>query len=105
MTIRCPSCRKPVSPDDSERCPRCDCELAILGQILHAAHDSLQLALLGLREGRDKDAHEFAYEAWALRHTREAAAAGLLAAVALRDPIEISRWLRRRRQLPERPLR
>jgi hypothetical protein len=101
MTIYCPSCGKPVSPDVTERCPRCGCEVAILGQIIHAAHDSLQLALLALREGRDRDAHDFAYEAWALRHTLETAAAGLLAAVALREPVEISRWLRRKRRLLE----
>ena len=101
MTIYCPSCGKPVSPDSTERCPRCGCEVAILGQIIHAAHDSLQLALLALREGRDRDAHDFAYEAWALRHTLETAAAGLLAAVALREPVEISRWLRRKRRLLE----
>ena len=101
MNAACPSCGKPVSPDVSETCPRCGCEVAILGLILISAHDSLQLALLALQEGRDKDAHDFAYEAWALRHTTETAAAGLLAAIALRDPIEISRWIRRRRRLLE----
>ncbi len=101
MTIHCPSCGKPVVPETNERCPRCGCEVAILGRILHAAHDSLQLALLALREGRDRDAHDFAYEAWALRHTLETAAAGLLASVGLRDPVEISRWLRRKHRLLE----
>lgn len=101
MTIYCPSCGKPVSPTEREHCPRCGCEVAILGQIILAAHDSLQLALLALREGRDRDAHDFAYEAWALRHTLETAAAGLLAAVALKEPVEIARWLRRKRRLLE----
>lgn len=101
MTIYCPSCNKPVSPDIHDRCVRCGCEVAMCGQILLAARDSLQLALLALREGRDRDAQDFAYEAWALRHTTETAAAGLLAAVALREPVEISRWLRRKRRLLE----
>ena len=102
MTIRCPSCGKPAHPEEAERCSRCGCEVAILGRILHAAHDSLQLALLALREGRDLDAHDYAYEAWALRNTRETAAVGLLAAVALKEPIEIARWLRRKRRLAGR---
>lgn len=101
MTIYCPSCGKPVSPDATDRCPRCGCEVEVLGEIIHAAYDSLQLSLLALREGRDRDAHDFAYEAWALRHTMETAAAGLLAAVALGEPVEISRWLRRKRRLLE----
>lgn len=101
MTIYCPSCAKPVSPDHADRCPRCGCEVAILGHILNAAHDSLQLSLLALREGRDRDAHDFAYEAWALRHSMETAAAGLLAAVALKEPVEIARWLRRKARLLE----
>ena len=52
----------------------------MLRQITSAARDSLQLGLEALREGRDRDAHEFAYEAWGLRHSREAAAIGLLSA-------------------------
>ena len=99
MTIHCPSCGKPVVPETNERCPRCGCEVAILGRILHAAHDSLQLALLALREGRDRDAHDFACESWGLRRTRAASAAGLIAATIMRDPIEISRWIRRRARL------
>jgi hypothetical protein len=99
MIVQCPSCGKPADPREHERCHRCGCEVAILGSILQAAGDSLQLALLALREGRDRDAHDFAYEAWALRHTVETAAAGLLAAIALGDPVEISRWLRRRMKM------
>ena len=101
MNVACPSCTKQVSPDIHHTCPSCGCEVAILGIILVAAHDSLQLALLALQEGRDKDAYDFAYEAWALRHTLETAAVGLLSAIALKDPIEISRWIRRRRNLIE----
>jgi hypothetical protein len=101
MIVRCPSCGRNVSPDVVDQCPACGCEVAILGQVLVAAHDSLQLAMLALMEGRDKDAHDFAYEAWALRHTTETSAVGLLAAIALGEPIEISRWLRRRRRLFE----
>lgn len=69
----------------------------MLRQISAAAQDSILLALEALREGRDRDAHEFAYEAWGLRHTPEAAAVGLIAATSLADPVEIPRWIRRRR--------
>ena len=101
MRILCPSCGRKVSPALSSHCGACGCEIAVLGQILHAAHDSLLLAMLALREGRDRDAHDFAHESWALRHDRTSAAAGLIAATMLRDPIEISRWIRRRRRLEE----
>jgi len=57
--------------------------------------------MLALREGRDRDAHEFAYESWGLRHSRAASAAGLVAATMMRDPIEISRWMRRRRRMEQ----
>ncbi|MDB6071429.1 MAG: hypothetical protein JWL81_2600, partial [Verrucomicrobiales bacterium] len=77
----------------------CACDVAILRQITLASHDSVLLALEALREGRDRDAHEFAYEAWGLRHTPEAAAIGLLAAAGLGDPVEIPRWMRRRRAM------
>ena len=83
----------------TEHCNRCGCELAILSEIIHAARESLLLAMLALREGRDRDAHEFACESWSLHHTREASAAGLIAAIMQRDPIEISRWVRRRSRL------
>ena len=97
MTLLCPYCRKKVPPGNARRCRHCSCEVAMLRQITAAASDSILLALEALREGRDRDAHEFAYEAWGLRHTREAAAIGLIAAVGLADPVEIPRWIRRRR--------
>lgn len=43
------------------------------------------------------DAHEFGYEVWGLCDSREAAAIGLPAGIGLSDPIEIPRWIRRRR--------
>ena len=97
MNIHCPFCRKKVPPGNARRCRHCGCEVAMLRQITSAARDSLQLALEALREGRDRDAHEFAYEAWGLRHSREAAAIGLLSAIGLSDPTEIPHWIRRRR--------
>lgn len=97
LTIACPFCRKKAARGNAVRCRHCGCEVAILRQITAAADDSVKLALEALREGRDRDAHEFAHEAWGLRHTREAAAIGLLAATGLGDPIEIPRWIRRRR--------
>ena len=95
--LACPFCCKKVPPGNAVRCRHCGCEVAMLRQITAAAADSVKLALEALREGRDRDAHEFAYEAWGLRHTREAAAIGLIAATGLGDPVEIPRWIRRRR--------
>lgn len=97
-TIRCPYCRKPIPPEfEEDQCAHCGCAIGMLMNILISARESVQLALEALREGRVRDAHDFAYEAWGLRHTREAAAVGLLAATALGEPVEIARWLRRRR--------
>lgn len=97
MKVECPYCSHPADPDRSPECPECGCEVDKLGAVLRAAHDSLQLALLALYEGRDREALDFSYEAWGLKRSRETAAAGLLAACLIRDPIEISRWIRRRR--------
>ena len=99
MKIQCPSCGRKVSPTLSNHCGNCGCEVAVLGQIIHSARDSLLLSMLALREGRDRDAHEFARESWQLHHHRTSAAAGLIAATMLREPVEISRWIRRRRRL------
>jgi hypothetical protein len=99
MIVECPYCRHPADPDRHPECPECGCEVLALGVILTAAHDSLRLALLALMENRDRDALDFSYEAWGLKRTHETAAAGLLSACLLRDPIEISRWVRRRRSL------
>ena len=97
MNLHCPYCRKKVPAGNARRCRHCGCEVAALRTITGAARDSLLLALEALAEGRDRDAHDFAYEAWGLRHSREAAAIGLIAASCLADPIEIPRWIRRRR--------
>lgn len=99
MNLHCPYCRKKVPPGNARRCRHCHCEVAALRTITVAAQDSLLLALEALKEGRDRDAHDFAYEAWGLRHSREAAAIGLIAASSLADPIEIPRWIRRRREV------
>ena len=99
MKYRCPSCDAPVRSLKTLLCLRCGCELEILSTIIHSAGDSLLLAMLALREGRDRDAHDFACESWGLRRTRAASAAGLIAATIMRDPIEISRWIRRRARL------
>jgi hypothetical protein len=99
MKFVCPSCGTPVRSRKVTTCSRCQCELAILSDIVDAARESLLLALLALREGRDRDAHEFACESWSLRQTKLAAAAGLISATMQRDPIEIARWLRRRSRL------
>jgi hypothetical protein len=97
MDLFCPHCRRKIPLGNSRRCRHCGCDLAMLRQITMAAHDSVLLALEALREGRDRDAHEFAHEAWGLHHTPAAAAVGLIAATGLADPVEIPRWMRRRR--------
>ena len=97
--FECPCCGRDVCPDTAPHCPHCGTEIRMCSEILFASYDSLQLALLALAEGRDKDAHDFAYESWGLRHTVEASAAGLLAAVLLKEPVEIARWLRRRSRM------
>jgi len=100
MKYPCPSCGTSVRSLKATSCARCGCELEILGDIIEAARESLLLAMLALREGRDRDAHEFACESWSLKQTRQASAAGLVAATMQRDPIEIARWMRRRARLP-----
>ena len=99
LMIRCPYCRKSTDATESPRCRHCGCEVEILGRVLYSARDSVMLSLEALRERRDREAHDFAHEAWGLKHSPEAAAAGLLAAVALGEPVEIARWIRRRRRL------
>ncbi len=99
VRFECPSCGAETAPDCSPHCPQCGTEVRTCGEILFSSLDSLRLALLALAEGRDKDAHDFAYESWSLHHTVEAASAGLLAAVLLKEPVEIARWIRRRRRL------
>ena len=101
MKLACPCCRKSLRTLKTPECPRCGCELEILGEIIEGARESLLLAMLALREGRDRDAHQFALESWSLKQTREASAAGLIAATMQRDPIEIARWLRRRERLKD----
>ena len=101
MDVTCPYCRHTVDLDSSEHCPTCGCEVVMLQEILAAAHDSIQLGLLALCDGRYADAADLAEEAWGLKRCREATAIGLMGATALRDPIDIARWLRRRRRLRE----
>ncbi|MBP7948442.1 MAG: hypothetical protein KA004_02215 [Verrucomicrobiales bacterium] len=100
-SIPCPGCSAETVPLEETHCAACGCEVSILGRILAASADSVLLAMLALRERRVDDALDFAYEAWGLKHTHQSAAVGLLAAVAVGDSVEISRWLRRRRQMDE----
>ena len=85
MEVPCPYCRHMVPLRQHEHCPRCGCEIAMLGHILQAAHDSLQLGLLALYEARYTDACDLAEEAWGLKRCREATAIGLMGAVALEE--------------------
>ena len=101
MEVPCPYCRHKVPIRQHEHCPRCGCEIAMLGHIIQAAHDSLQLGLLALYEARYTDACDLAEEAWGLKRCREATAIGLMGASASHDPVDIARWLRRRRRLRE----
>ena len=98
MTYPCPYCTLPV--DLEHPLCICGCDLIMLRPVVEAARSAVRMALLELKTGNPREAMDFAYESWELLHSHEASAAGLLAAVAQKDPIEISRWLRRR-QLPE----
>ncbi len=99
MNVLCPVCQKSVRTGHARRCRHCGCEVAILRKIHESAQESILLALKSLRIGHDAIAHDFAHESWGLRRSRQAAAIGLLAAVALADPVEIPRWMRRRRSM------
>ncbi len=101
MDIHCPFCKKKVPGTKEQVCRNCGCGIAMLRQISEAAHDSILLAIGALREGRDHDAHDLAHEAWDLRHSAESAAVGLIAATGLADPVEIPRWIRRRRSMQD----
>lgn len=96
VTITCPRCQK-VACDDDISCQRCGCEFDVLLQVLESAEDSIMLALESLREQRHRDALDYAYEAWGLKHTVETAAIGLIVAASLQDSGEMTRWLRRRK--------
>jgi hypothetical protein len=97
--IPCPVCALEVSPEDHPSCPQCGAQLAVLQQIMESATDSVCLAMESLREGRDREALDYAYEAWGLMHTTETAAAGLIAAVKIGEATEITRWLKRRKSM------
>ncbi len=101
MNFPCPACARRIRSQRTRRCPDCGCEVGVLAETIKSSHDSLMLAMLALREGRDRDAQEFALESWSLCRSRAASAAGLIAATIMRDPIEIARWMRRRRRLRE----
>lgn len=94
--IVCPHCRI-VTSDEHTSCHHCGCDYHVLVQVLEAAEDSIRLALESLREQRHRDALDYAYEAWGLKHTVSTAAIGLVVAVSLQDSAEITRWLRRRK--------
>lgn len=99
MTLFCPVCQSDQNVESSGSCQSCGTDVSSLQEILLAAQDSLRLALEALRERRDHEALDYAYEAWGLKHTMETAAVGLLAAMQLRDEQEVSRWLMRRRRM------
>jgi hypothetical protein len=101
MKIPCPVCNREVDPDQTDDCAQCGAVIAPLRQIMLSAADSVRLALESLREGRDREALDYAYEAWGLMHTSETAAIGLLAAVKVDEGTEVTRWLRRRRFMSE----
>ncbi len=99
MIIPCPVCGHKVAPETRPRCVKCGAEVAVLGTIMTAAADSVRLGLESLREGRDREALDYAYEGWGLMQTRETAGIGLVAALKNRDSTEVTRWLRRRRRM------
>ncbi len=99
MKLPCPACEHAVAVEIDPRCSQCGSDLTVLRQIMRSASDSVRLALESMREGRSKDALDYAYEAWGLVHTPETAAVGLLAAVQADDGTEATRWLRRRMKL------
>ena len=89
MKLPCPSCGRKVSPAMSSHCGGCGCEIAVLGQIIHAAHDSLLLAVLALREYA---------EDWVDRlfvAPNHAGHWGLVQLVALSDDEQLATWLGR----------
>ena len=101
MIVFCPSCQSEEEVDDDGTCQQCGVSLEPLQLILLATQDSLRLGLEALREARDQDALDYAYEAWGLKKTYETAALGLLAAARLADGMETTRWLRRRHVLKQ----
>jgi hypothetical protein len=103
MKLNCPACEHAVPVERDPRCSKCGADLSVLRQIMHSASDSVRLALESMREGRYKDALDYAYEAWGLVHTPETAAMGLLAAVQADDGTEVTRWLRRRMKMCGEP--
>ena len=99
VIIFCPLCQSDETVDPLGLCLTCGADLGSLQEILFSAQDSLRLALEALRERRDQEALDYAYEAWGLKQTMETAAVGLLAAMQLRDGQEAFRWLKRRRRM------
>jgi len=99
MLIFCPLCQSDETVDADGVCVSCGADLGSLQGILFSAQDSLRLALEAMRERRDQEALDYAYEAWGLKQTMETAAVGLLAAMQLRDGQEAFRWLKRRRRM------
>ena len=99
MLIFCPICQFDETVDAMGVCLSCSADLSALRDVLLSAQDSLRLALEAMRERRDQEALDYAYEAWGLKQTMETAAVGLLAAMQLRDGREALRWLMRRRRM------
>ena len=101
MKIPCPVCGIEINLEHRDCCAHCGAEVASLRQVLLSASDSVRLGLESLKEGRDREAMDYAYEAWGLMHTTETAALGLLVAAKLNDGTETTRWLKRRRGMQE----
>jgi hypothetical protein len=99
MSITCPVCEREVRAEVSAVCRKCGADLSSLKQIVLSASDSVRLGLESLREGRDREALDYAYEAWGLMHTLETVSIGFLAALKSEDSTEVTRWMRRRRVL------
>ena len=95
MIYPCPYCNDPVSMGESPVCA-CGCDLTMLQPVLEGAAAALKMSILEMKSGEYSEAMEFAYESWGLLKSHEASAAGLIAAMSMKDPIEITRWLRRR---------
>ncbi len=94
-TLTCPACGKTGLAEDSAACPRCSCELGELAKVSGAAREEFQKSLRLLRQGSLGESLAHAEVSWTLRHSREAAQAGFVAAIALGGSSSWRLWERR----------